>query len=138
MIVKCIDNTGKKLPSQLCIFRGWNKNMEFKEVTIGKKYVVYAILHVNDIPSYLICSDIYDGEYVTFPSLLPSCLFEIVQNQHSQYWHIKNNSKDVGFKEILNHKYFYGNLVEGHEKEVKTFLHKKKLIDKENLTSSLQ
>ncbi len=86
-----------------------------------------------DIPFYLICGDTYDDEYVTYPSLLPSSLFEIVQNKQSTLWQLKQNSMDIGFEEILNDKYFYGNLVEGFERNVQAFLTVKRKIDQENI-----
>lgn len=132
MIVKCIDNKGVNLPIELFSHYGWHKNMNFEQISIGKPYVVYAIVHLNNIPFYLVCSDIYDGKYITYPSLLPSGLFEIIQNHHSRMWCLKKNSKDIGFKEILYDEYFYGNLVEGHENEVRIFQSIKQKIDQEN------
>jgi len=40
---------------------------------------------------------------------------------------------DIGFEEILNDKYFYGNLVEGFERNVQAFLTVKRKIDQENI-----
>lgn len=132
MIVKCKEDKGKNLSTQLFSHPGWNDEMEFAELTIGKTYIVYAIIHVEAIPFYLICGDTYDGVYVKYPSLLPSSLFEIIHNQQSTLWELKQNTKDVGFKEILNEKYFYGNLVEGLKREVQIFLSVKRDIDQEN------
>jgi len=133
MIVKCIDNTGINLPEDLLVHYGWNKSMIFEEITIGKTYVVYAIIHVKNIPCYMVCSDIFDGQYITYPSLLPHSLFKTVQDKYSKFWYSKEDSKDVGFKEVLQDEYFYGNLVEGYEKEVQMFLTLKRKIDQENI-----
>src|SRR3989339_1517063 len=123
MIIKCIDNTGRDLPLELFSHRGWNKEMKFHEITIGKKYIVYAISYVEDHPFYMICGDDYDGQYVNYPSLLPSILFEIIDETKSKFWvtETKDNldfesgkNSDVGFKEFLKDEYFYGKLVEGY------------------------
>jgi hypothetical protein len=141
MIVKCIENTGINLPTQLFSHPGWNNEMEFPEISLGKKYVVYAILYVEDHPFYMICGDCYDEEFVNYPDLLPGNLFEIIDNTNSKFWIIvkKGNfnfesgkNRNVGFKELLRDEFFYGNLVEGYENEVKIFSSIKKKIDEEN------
>lgn len=142
MIVKCLDNTGINLPTQLFSHYGWSKEMEFPEVTVGEKYVVYAILYVENHPFFMVCGDDYDGEYLNYPNLLPSSLFEIIDSTKSKFWLTKtkgnlnfksSKNKDVGFKELLKDEYFYGKLVEGYENEVKIFSSIKKQIDEENL-----
>jgi len=133
MIVECIENTGINLPSVLLSHDGWHRDMEFEELTIGKTYVVYSILHVDDVPFYLICSDIYDGRYINYPSLLPFNLFGIRDNTSSEFWQAKKDSKDVGFREILLEEFFYGHLVEGYKREVQIFLNNKKRIDQDKL-----
>lgn len=142
MKVKCIDNSGTNLPPQLFSHYGWNKEMEFHEITIDKKYVVYAILYIEDNPFYMICGDDYDGQYVNYPSLLPSVLFEIIDETKSKFWVIEtkvninvesSKNTDIGFKELFKDEYFYGKLVEGYENEVKIFSSIKKKIDEENL-----
>ncbi len=133
MIVKCIENNGRNLPIQLFSHQGWNSEMEFDEITIGRIYIVYSIIHVEDVPFYLICGDSYDGEYVTYPSLFPSNLFEITQNQQSKFWQSSKDSKNIGFKEILFESHYYGKLVEGYKKETQTFLTIKQKIDQENI-----
>lgn len=142
MKVKCIANSGINLPPQLFSHYGWNKEMEFHEITISKEYVVYAIMFIEDHPFYMICGDDYDGQYVNYPSLLPSVLFEIIDESKSKFWVIETKDKfkvksgrntDVGFRELIKDEYFYGNLVEGYENEVKIFSSIKKMIDDENL-----
>ena len=95
--------------------------MEFVKVTIGKEYVVYAIMYIENHPFYMICGDDYDGQYVNYPELKPSALFEIIDDTLSKFWitDSKNNlkdysgmKKDVGFKEMLENEFFYGNLLQ--------------------------
>lgn len=131
MIVKCIENTGKNLPKELVSFHGWNREMEFVKVTIGKEYVVYAIVYIENHPFYMICGDDYDGLYVNYPELVPSVLFEVIDNSKSIFW-ISNKTKDIGFKEIIDDEFFYGNLIEGEEENIKIFSSMKIEIDKEN------
>ena len=115
--------------------------MEFHEVTVNKKYIVYAISYHFDHPFYMVCGDDYDGEYVNYPHLLPGCLFEVIDDRYSNHWiekEIKNdksgyeNTKRVGFKEYVENEYFYGHLLEGYKKEVKQFAQAKELLDKES------
>ena len=122
MIVKCIENIGINLPEEILTRHGWDRSMKFEELTVGKTYVVYAVLHIKNVPCYLLCSDIFDGQYITYPSLLPYSLFKTVQNKQSKFWYSKKGSKDIGFKELLRDEYFYGKLVEGYKKEVQVFL----------------
>jgi hypothetical protein len=142
MIVKCCNTTGEYLPSKLFSYYGWTKEMDFHGITIGKEYIVYAILFIEDHPFYMICRDDYDGQYINYPSLIPSILFDIVDEKKSKFWvtKTKNNintdsskNVDIGFKELFQNEYFYGNLVEGYEKEIKIFSLIKKKIDEENL-----
>lgn len=132
MIVECIENKGINLPEEILSRHGWDKSMKFEELTVGKTYSVYAIMHIQDIPCYLICSDIFDGQYITYPSLLPYSLFKTTQNKHSELWRTKEGSKDIGFKEVLHDEYFYGRLVEGYKREVQIFLALKAKVDQEN------
>lgn len=141
MIIKCIDNTGKNLPTKLHSHYGWDKEMEFSQITIDKDYIVYAILYIEDHPFYMICSDDYDGQYVNYPHLLPSVLFEIIDEAKSKFWvtETKGNNgfesgknSNVGFNELFKDEYFYGKLVEGYENEVKIFSSIKKQIFEEN------
>lgn len=140
MIVKCIENTGENLPKELLTYHGWNKEMVFLKVTIGKEYVVYAIMYVENHPFYMICGDDYDGLYVNYPELVPGVLFEIVDNSKSFYWMLNSienkeeriSRKNIGFKEIIEDKFFYGNLLEGDEENVKIFSCIKRKIDNEN------
>lgn len=132
MIVECIDNSGISLPDILLSHQGWSRSMIFEQVTVGKSYIVYAIIHVKNIPCYMVCSDYFDGQYITYPSLLPNSLFKTIQNLQSKFWQLNQDSKDLGFKDMLYDKYFYGNLVEGYEKEVQIFASIKSKIDLEN------
>ena len=134
MIVKCIEKTGYNLPEELFSHGGWSKEMIFNEVTLDKIYVVYAILYIDDQPFYMICGDDYDGEYVKYPDLLPASLFEIVDESKSKFWLTRNKKgkNEFGFKELFKNEYFYGELVEGYEKEEKIFSMVKKKIDEEN------
>ena len=141
MIIKCIDNSGNRLPERLLVLHGWNEDMEFNGITVGKNYTVYAISIHFDHPFYMICGDDYNGVNINYPELLPGCLFEIIEDSYPSYWieqNIKNNksgyenTKRIGFKEYVENEYFYGNLLEGYKKEVMQFAVAKELIDKEN------
>ena len=140
MRVRCINNTGENLPTQLFSHFGWNNAMEFPQITIGKEYVVYSILFIDDHPFYMICDDDYDGEYLNYPNLLLSNLFEIIDNTKSKFWVTEKKyipfkfrkNKDVGFMELLRDEYFYGKLVEGYKNEIEIFSSIKNKIDKEN------
>lgn len=133
-MVKCIEKTGNNLSEELFSHGGWNKEMIFNQVTLEKEYVVYAILYIDDQPFYMICGNDYDGEYVKYPHLLPASLFEIVDENKSKLWltRDKNGKKEFGFKELFKNEYFYGELVEGYEKEERIFSSIKKKIDEEN------
>ena len=134
MKVKCINDTGINISEKLFSYGGWNKEMTFNEVRIGKIYVVYAILIIEDQCLYMICGEDYDGNYVKYPDLLPASLFEVVDERKSKFWltRTKNGRTEFGFKELFENEYFYGELVEGYENEEKIFSLVKEKMDQEN------
>lgn len=137
MISKCKYNSGHYLDSALFEkYYGWHDQMIFNELTIGRSYIIYAILKIENYKFYMICGDDYDGIYINYPQILPSELFEITNNNRSKYWidsqktHSNSNYR-IGFKEFVEEEFFYGNLVEGYEREINIFQKWKSLIDEE-------
>jgi hypothetical protein len=141
MKVKCINNTGAVLPDILFTLYGYSHNMIFKWITIDRTYIVYAVFIMKRVKWYLICSDDYNGANINYPSFYPSSLFEIIDEKSSTYWVTKRMKDDyddkqglvlnTGFPQIINEEFFYGNLVEGHEREIIIFHKFKSLIDNE-------
>lgn len=139
MKVKCLFNTGKVLPKDVYKENRYDEASEF-QVTINMEYIVYGITTIKKYNWFLICDDTYDGTYIYYPLYLPIHLFAIVDNQLSRYWLIKegidhydNNEKilQLGFKELLEDEFFFGNLVEGYKREIKIFQDYKRLMDAE-------
>lgn len=143
MEIKCVYNTGKNISNILYELYGYSIDMEFRDLTIDKVYIVYAIFIMKGVKWYLICSDKYNGININYPEFFPSSLFDIVNHMPSQYWISKemkddySNNKNlvinIGFPSILKEEFFYGNLVEGYNREVSIFNEYKNLIDMENL-----
>ncbi len=138
MKVKCLYNTGKGLPE---VYREnkYDTNSEF-QVTINKEYFVYGITTIKKYNWFLICDDTYDGVYGYYPLYLPCHLFTIIDGKISKYW-IAGEGIDeydkseriirFGFRELIEEKYFNGNLVEGYKREVGIFQNYKRIIDSE-------
>lgn len=141
MKVKCIFNTGKNIPISLYTLYGYTKNTIFDSLTIGKSYTVYSIFTMKGELWYLVCPDFFNGTNYNYPEFYPSTLFEVTDTTPSKYWITKPAKDDydkgnklvnnTGFINIINEEFFYGNLVEGNEREILLFKEYKQLIDSE-------
>ena len=147
MKVKCINNTGKNIPKSLFSLVGYSEEVIFEQIAIGNIYIVYAIFIMKGEKWYLICSDWYNGVNLNFPEFFPASLFAIIDESLSRYWiskYMKDDYADskelvlnVGFPNIINEDYFYGNLTEGCGKECDVFTKYKYLIDSESFNSGV-
>ncbi len=128
MKIRCNSDNISKENSPLSIVK-WSNNSEL-EVTIDKIYTVLAITKLFDITFYYILSD----ESNEYPLAFPYYLFEIVENKVSEYWDTSlsiieepeliqiENGQVISFKEwTIKKDFFYENLLEGIQEEVRTF-----------------
>jgi hypothetical protein len=136
MKAKCIDNTAAALAAGIY---SYNKSAEF-QITIGKEYTVYGIITFKRFQWYLVCEDHFDGRYINYPKWLFSRCFEITDGRLSKFWKVAEdqdvysyNERTIifGFEELISDQYFYSNLLEGEEREVRIFGTIKKAIDSE-------
>ena len=136
MKVKCIDNTGAALPEGVY---SYNKSSNF-EITINKEYTVYGIATFKRFQWYLVCEDHFDGVGVNYPMYFFSGCFKVSDGRLSRFWKVAEDSDTYsynkrtvmfGFEELVSEKYFYANLLEGEEREVRIFLTIKRILDSE-------
>ena len=148
MLVKCIDKSGENLPAD-CLteelrFKNGGKDNAF-DLVIGKFYVVYAMALFGKYMWYAICE-----ANNKFPIFSPSPFFSIENNLLSKYWVFSFQKQSYSFlansiltfSEWSNDDYFYSNLLEGYEKEIKIFSEYKIKMDLEfpspNITATVE
>ncbi|MEO6723528.1 MAG: hypothetical protein ABIN67_24385 [Ferruginibacter sp.] len=136
MKVICVDNTGTALPEGIYSYK---KSDQF-EITIGKEYTVYGIATFKRFQWYLVCEDHFDGIGINYPRFLFSGCFKISDGSLSKFWKIAEdndvysyNERTIifGFEDLVSDKYFYSNLLEGEDREVRVFATIKKVLDSE-------
>src|SRR6476661_5382396 len=128
MKVRCIANRGKVLPAQYLdprIPRG--PQSEFS-VTIGKTYLVYALISFSNQVWYYIADD----HYGWYPAGMPAPLFQVVDSRVSKHWGTRISERDRGtdvliaFEEWLSIPWFYDRLTDREDKEVEIFRERKR------------
>ena len=137
MIVECTNNTGNSLPNKIVEqAQGWNKEAKFN-LTVGKKYKVYALEILYGYIWYYIEDDDFDGETINYPIHYPAPLFKIINNKLSKYWtlnfEVNNDSvyQIFSFEEWYKEKAFYDLLTDGNDREVQIYNKYKQLMDHE-------
>lgn len=89
MIVKCINTTGASLPSE-SLFDGYGITADASwDISPGKEYCVFAITNLRGFNYYYILED---GRQDA-PSLVPSLLFETVDNSIPADWSYRQESR---------------------------------------------
>lgn len=141
MIVECIGKDKTYLP-QCIVKEGLGSFEEDNSITVGKKYVVYAVYTMKFNLQYLICDDYYENKTRYWPMFRPAVFFKIIDSTISKYWVtreeideydiLKRTVRNKGFIALFDIPYFYGDLVEGDKECIKIWGYYKDLIDKEN------
>jgi hypothetical protein len=141
MKVKCVTkNIPGLLPKEIYDDIKIGKNEDEVGITVNKEYVVYGISTIRKYPWYLICEDHFDGVYINYPMYFFNRYFEITDGRLSSFWAVADNSDyydndekiiKFGFKEWITEPFFYSNLIEGMEREIKIFLDYKTRMDSE-------
>lgn len=126
MKVICKNNLGLALSSELLKSIIYDEHPEKHKfhVEVGKTYSVYVLSVVNGHTYF----GIYADEEIGF-QLLPADLFETVDSQVSQLWHIRYekavNSESAytlfGYKEIVENREHINGLLEGVEMDISIF-----------------
>jgi hypothetical protein len=119
MIIRCIKNEREIISLKTSL----PQTIEY-DITVGKTYFVYGILHSNNKIFYLICEDSFDGKWINYPMYLLKELFTIIDGTLLDEWEICENIEGeilIGFPEIIHNQYFIGNITESNEHEVNIF-----------------
>lgn len=125
MIVRCIK---LKIDDNPAIAKyGWGNAGPY--LTVSKLYVVLAVKDEGGVRWVLICHDMSDETTSRFPNFIPVDFFEIADGTPSEYWVEGDNI--IGFKELVEDKYFYYNLSEDEPRALEIFLRYRKLMYKE-------
>lgn len=133
MIVKCLTNLSKDLPTDNLRNR-YQFGHKF-HLTIEKNYIVYSMIVSSAYVWYAVCRNHNDS----YPFFYPAPLFSMVSGQISRYWSFSYAEEENGlaqnaiwaYPEWANDPYYYGELVDGEEREVQIFKKYKALMDLE-------
>lgn len=105
-------------------------------LTIGSFYVVYGVEILKGGISLFIADDTFSG--TRYPLAYPTAFFNIVDSRVSRCWHVGPPHQDpqasatvFAFEEWLASRSFYERLVDGEEKEWRTFRSYKEFMDLE-------
>src|SRR3990170_5456101 len=99
------------------------------DLTVGKVYLVYGMLHGSRAIKYLISDKQYN-----FPNWYPAELFEVIDHSLPISWYFnfcgydKHVNAIWGYKELLNSNHFI-NILERKEKDLDIFFERKKEIN---------
>lgn len=136
MKVSCIKNSLKSIPSNVYEgLQGYSVETEFSELEIGQQFVVYGINTFKKYPWYLI-----KVEGLAYPMYYPAHLFKIIDGRLSKHWIVQEGQDDydnevqileIGFKELVENKFFYGELIEDNSANNAIFNKYKALLDVE-------
>lgn len=149
MLVRCVTNSITQVASRTPLdqdLRQWiGSSSDLPDVSAGALYTVYAVqikIDVNYLTSYCIADNSYDNYGpLCYPTSYASFFFDVIDRRTSSCWTCafqQDLSKSkrgtrilITFKEWVDEKNFYENLVEGSPREVGIFKQYKALMDME-------
>jgi hypothetical protein len=132
MIVQCVSNSAKDLPaSALDSRRGYDLNTKFS-ITVGQKYVVYAMTVFLCQNWYYICDD----DKLHYPVWYPSSFFRVTSGEIPRAWEYEYHPGPppypiLAFAEWAHDDRFYERLTDQEPDAVATFNRYKELLDGE-------
>lgn len=138
MLVKCKFNTPQSISGdeKLVNLIKTDYHVDQLALTVGKIYVVYAIAYWNSpYPRFYVCDNNYNS--ISYPMPYLSAFFEAINSRIPKYWFfniLEEESKIytlLSFKNWVEDKSFYENLIDGKAEEVEIFQKYKEKIDKE-------
>lgn len=136
MKIECITNQFRDIPSS--VYEGlysFSSETEYVELDVGKQFVVYAITTIKKHVWYLV-----EVQGLSVPMYYPAHLFKITDGRLSKYWIVKEGQDDydnkahivkIGFKELVEDDFFYGELLEDNPENIEVFKKYKKSMDNE-------
>ena len=99
MIVECIGKDKTYLP-QCIVKEGLGSFEEDNSITVGKKYVVYAVYTMKSNLQYLICDDYYENKTRYWPMFRPAVFFKIIDQLYRNIGlHVKKLTNMIYLKE---------------------------------------
>lgn len=99
MIVECIGKDKTYLP-QCIVKEGLGSYEEDNSITVGKKYVVYAVYTMKFNLQYLICDDYYENKTRCWPMFRPAVFFKIIGQLYRNIGlHVKKLTNMIYLKE---------------------------------------
>jgi hypothetical protein len=134
MIVECIENSFNRIDKNIYFEIEGYSSSTILPIDIGQKSIVYAISTINRCLWYLI-----DVEGLRYPMYYPKDCFKIIDGNISKYWSIKESIDyysgnklgiEIGFEEMINDEYFYGEMLEDNARNLEIFeKYRSKMID---------
>ncbi len=133
MKVVCIQNNFQYIDKNIYQNLGFDSDTVLP-IEIGQQSIVYAITTIKNNFWYLV-----DVVGLRYPMYYPYQCFNIVDKRMSKYWQITelpdeyNDNKlgiFIGFNEMINDEYFYGELLEDNQNIIEIFNnYRKKMIE---------
>ena len=143
MKVKCKVNNVYKITDSTVRNRVENyKDEDNGEIylDVGKIYTVYGVVISNNVPLFLLCTEINEE----YPIPFDPAFFEIVDGRFSSFWRLSffeyeenKCSTSIVFEEWANNPMFFEKLLDGEPEEVATFSRYRKLMDEEFIDKNL-
>lgn len=135
MLIKCMHNTGKDLPTDCLVPNsGFGVDADY-QIVKNKNYVVYGMTLFSGYIWYFLFTE----SETYYPISYPSPLFKVVDGRLSKYWlySFENAEKRESlryiwaFPEWANDPYYYDRLTDGEIDDIKIFQMYKHLMDVE-------
>ena len=137
MKVRCL-STEITNPDMPLSYSGWLHTEKY--LTVGKIYEVYAIFKARneqEVDKYLICPDIFDGTSYYWPTYIPTCYFEVIDNSKPSFWSISPKYPFFDGPLELNPEH-YEDIVDGDYQAVGSFIRIRTLQNNKTNLMNLQ
>lgn len=120
MKVKCL-KTEISNPDRSLLCSGWWHAEKY--LTIRKEYEVYAISKARnekEFDAYLVCPDIFDDISYYWPTYIPTCYFEVIDDTKPSFWDISTKFPYYEGPLELNPEH-YECIIDGDPEAVESF-----------------
>jgi hypothetical protein len=129
----CIARRGETLPEGYLDPRLNVKRETDFHLTVGQKYMIYAVAIRNQQVWYYVVDD----DNLWFPIYKPAPLFSIVDDRVSRHWRVKltpgnlNHEVLLAFEEWASDDQFYDRLSDKDQAAVRVFRERRQQMDEE-------
>lgn len=125
MKVRCITNKFSEIPRYVYSDLHSYSSETVLPIDIGQESIVYAITTIKGYAWFMV-----DVDGIPDPMFYPADIFKVIDGRLSRYWimgegtDVYNNelkSHTIGFKELVENEYLYGEYLEEYPDSVQIF-----------------